>query len=134
MVKLIRKISFYKLLPVTWTLLTITLLCLPGSVLPDEGTFTIPQFDKVVHITLFGGVALFWAFHFLQKEAFAGSRRRVVFLAVIFSISLGIALEFVQLYFIPNRDFDVYDIAADTAGALLAMVFILVSRNRPKEP
>jgi VanZ family protein len=29
----------------------------------------------------------------------------------------GIAMEFVQKYFIPNRDFDIYDIVADIIGA-----------------
>ncbi len=36
----------------------------------------------------------------------------------------GTAMEYVQKYFIPNRDFDIYDIAADIVGAVLGFLIV----------
>jgi len=35
----------------------------------------------------------------------------------------GIAMEFVQKYWIPNRSFDIGDIIADTIGSIAGLVF-----------
>ena len=40
-------------------------------------------------------------------------------------ITLGIVMEYVQMYFIPNRSFDGYDIVADIVGAGLAGLWLL---------
>ncbi|WP_350340086.1 hypothetical protein [Paraflavitalea speifideaquila] len=41
------------------------------------------------------------------------------------STGLGIVLEYVQFYFIPQRSFDRFDIVADASGALAAMLYLL---------
>ncbi|HEX4851806.1 MAG TPA: hypothetical protein VFV08_13410, partial [Puia sp.] len=43
---------------VTWSLIIFILLALPGSMFPKEQSFTIPNFDKIVHIGLFAGFVL----------------------------------------------------------------------------
>jgi VanZ family protein len=115
-----------KLLPVIWTLLTIVLLCLPGSSIPGGPSwFEIPHFDKYVHITLFGGIALFWGGYYAFRWRTVPAWRKVVIWLAIVSIVLGIVLEFVQLYWIPDRSFDGFDIIADSTGAILAALFLL---------
>ena len=47
-------------IPLAWTIIVGTLCFLPGSMLPDEAHFEIPQFDKFVHITFFGGFVFLW--------------------------------------------------------------------------
>ena len=41
----------------------------------------------------------------------------------IVCIAYGVAMEFVQKYFIPNRSFDIGDIMADTVGSLLGLMY-----------
>lgn len=103
--------------PVAWTIIILILLMLPGNMLPDESHFKIPNFDKVVHISLFGGFVFLWCL-FINTRNFSQSKNLKIFF-VIFSvgIALGVSMEFVQKYFIPFRDFSLGDIIADMIGA-----------------
>ena len=56
-------------------------------------------------------------FILLQKEITRNLQKtflRILIIACLY----GIAMEIIQKYFIPNRDFDIYDIAADCVGAI----------------
>ncbi len=127
MLSLIQRLSSRKLFPISWTILTIGLLCIPGSALPGNGSFfNIPHFDKVVHVGLFGGIVLFWGGYYAFGSAQPANWRKLTILWTVLSIALGIVLEYVQFYFIPLRSFDRGDIVADTAGAIIALVFLFL--------
>ena len=115
--KFLYRISKRQGVPIGWTILTIILLCLPGSALPGVQLFNIPHFDKFAHIVLFGGIVFFWVFY-NEKPKFPDHYNVSIIIAL--STALGVIMEFVQFNFIPNRGFDVGDIAADGAGALVA--------------
>jgi hypothetical protein len=124
---MIRRILSHRLFPLSFTLFTIILLCLPGSIVPGTGIFGIPNLDKIVHIILFGLNVLFWGWHFAAGDH-APSKQRLFFLAsTIFMIALGVIMEYVQLYFIPNRSFDSWDIVADAIGAGMAGLWLMRS-------
>jgi hypothetical protein len=125
MMRFFKRLCTRRFLPVGWIILTIILLCLPGSAIPGDGLFSIPDLDKYVHVVLFGGIVFWWAFHLYFRRASIQKWRNTIAFLTAFSIVLGIVLEFLQLYFIPNRSFDGGDIIADTAGALLAGLFHL---------
>jgi uncharacterized membrane protein YadS len=125
MMRLVKKSCSWKIVPAGWTLITIVLLCLPGSSIPSEGVFATKGIDKVVHTILFGGIVLLWGFNLYFRRFDTAKWRRIIVALTIFSTGLGIGLEFLQLYCIPNRSFDLYDIAADSLGALLAAVYHL---------
>lgn len=103
--------------PIFWTLFIIILLSIPGTMLPSEEHFSIPDFDKVVHIGLFGVFVLSWNFYLSKREAPATRMLRWFFLVFILGNALGIGMEFAQKYWIPFRDFDTEDIIADMIGA-----------------
>jgi VanZ family protein len=42
-------------------------------------------------------------------------------------------MEFVQQNWIPNRSFDVVDIAADTVGSFVAVLLLIYSKNFNKK-
>ena len=42
-------------------------------------------------------------------------------------------MEYVQLYFVPHRDFDKADISADTAGAIAAFGYLIIVRKEVTE-
>jgi hypothetical protein len=126
----LRRLCSVKLLPVVWTLLTVVLLCLPGEDVPSGGDvfflsylFSLPNFDKFVHMVLFGGITYFWGLHYGFRGKGADWRKVCILLAGL-SMALGIFLEFVQLFFIPDRSFDGLDIVADSAGAIIAALLL----------
>ena len=128
MLSFVRRISAHLYVPVGWTLITIILLCLPGSAIPKVGMYGLSNVDKFVHFILFGFIAMTWTINVSLKSPLQWKKWLVIF--CLFSISLGIALEFVQLYFIPNRDFDIWDIVADTLGAIVFSVILYNTQAR----
>lgn len=102
---------------------SIYLLCLPGSSsFPGSWWFrNIPQFDKLVHIGMFGLLCLL--FHFPAKTSSLKnpSRQRWFWLVSIVAIAYGTLMEFVQRELVINRSFEEADILADAVGALGAL-------------
>jgi VanZ family protein len=107
-------------LAVLWSLVVLILLALPGQMLPNEPTFSIPNLDKFVHICLFGGFVVLWCLYTSTKLHSTQKRLRVFFFIFIVAVTFGITMEYVQKYFIPFRDFSLGDIIADMIGAGLA--------------
>ncbi|MGZ5246180.1 MAG: VanZ family protein [Flavitalea sp.] len=114
--------------PLLWTLLIIILLSIPGSAIPKVN-IGLKHVDKLVHFILFGIFPVLWSYYFLQKKENANWKKLIIVCCII-SILLGISLEYVQHYFVPNRDFDIVDIVADTLGAIVfGILLILFERN-----
>ena len=128
MMRLVKKLCTWKIVPIGWTAITIILLCLPGSAIPSAGVFSTKGIDKVVHAILFGGIVLLWAFNLYFRRNDQQKWQQIIVLLTLFSIALGIGLEFLQRDYIPNRSFDGYDIIADSTGAILAAVYHLFVR------
>lgn len=91
--------------------------------LPNENHLAIPNLDKYVHIILFGSFVFLWSFYYSAKPENNNSLRHSVVILIVACL-YGTAMEYVQKYFIPNRDFDIYDIAADTVGAVAGFLFV----------
>ncbi|HMH32765.1 MAG TPA: VanZ family protein [Puia sp.] len=118
--KKIKKYLGRRWVSIVWTLIILVLLALPGSVMPKEQTFTIPQLDKFVHVILFGGFVFLWSYYFSKKQLPFTKLVRVFFYIFIAACVYGIGMEYVQKYFIPMRDYDEADIIADILGAGMA--------------
>ena len=102
--------------PIVWTLFVAFLLCIPGTMLPSESHFFFSNFDKLVHICLFGGFVLFWDLYLSKRNTSSSRLLRLYFLVFILGNVFGIGMEFMQKYYIPFRDFDTEDIIADMIG------------------
>ncbi|MFT3902241.1 MAG: VanZ family protein [Niabella sp.] len=102
------------------------LLTLPGSDLPDVGSWSqYVQLDKWVHIVMFAGLVwLFCRWRALSHGQMPGVKMFLLIMLAVFVYGFG--MEFVQKYFIPNRSFDMHDVMADGIGCLLGF---LVSRR-----
>lgn len=112
---------------ITWSILIFILLALPGNMLPDEKHFNIPGLDKLVHIILFGFFVFLWSFYYACNQGRIIDTHlrylKIAFIACIY----GTFMEFVQKYFIPNRNFDVFDILADVLGAAAGYILVLLT-------
>jgi VanZ family protein len=110
--------------PFLFLVISVILLTLPGNDLPHIGFLTqIPQFDKLVHIGMFGLLVYLFGVAFqktLKKD------RSFLLLVAVLGIIYGVAMEFVQKYWVVGRSFDLADIAADTIGCLGAYVCLLI--------
>lgn len=128
MMRFVKKLCTWKIIPFAWTSVTIFLLCIPGSAIPSAGVLATEGIDKVVHAILFGGIVLLWAFNLYFRRNDKSKWQQIIVLLTLFSVGLGIGLEFLQRDYIPNRSFDGIDIIADTTGAVLAAVYHLFVR------
>jgi VanZ family protein len=93
-------------------------LTLPGTAFPQENWLDKIWADKWIHIGMFSiMVFLFcWAFY---KKAPAQKLQRYFIIAGLLALSYGIIMEFVQLFFVAHRSFDIGDIIADGIGSLI---------------
>lgn len=117
------------ILPISWTLITIILLSLPGSALPGGGFFDIPHLDKVIHVILFGGMIVFWCLYYLPKNAKHNKWHFTVIVIGLCTIALGICMEYIQYNYIPNRSFDKGDILANTISAIVFGIFFYFKKQ-----
>ncbi|HVK49933.1 MAG TPA: VanZ family protein [Pseudobacter sp.] len=122
--------------PVSFTVIILVLLCLPGSSLPDLDGPIIPHFDKYIHFLIFGAFSGLWNIYLLCKNYSPERLYRGYLLVFLAAVLYGAVLEVIQYYFVPDRSFDLGDIAADTAGAAAAyaafyfkILKINISRN-----
>jgi len=103
------------------------LLSMPGSEIQGTNWISIilhlPFADKIIHMGLFGSLALSLFSHFEQYSNISFRSTRTKALSLILCILFGIGMEFYQKYFVPSRGLDVIDMLADAAGALLALPF-----------
>jgi VanZ family protein len=83
----------------------------------------LPYADKIIHVGLFGSLALSLFSHFEQYSNISFRSTRTKALSLILCIVYGIGMEFYQKHFVPSRGFEVGDMLADAMGALLALPF-----------
>ncbi len=83
--------------------------------LPD-----IPDLDKLLHLAAYGVLALTVLFA-VPAETYRQNPRRLSLLVVVFCLFYGVSDEFHQS-FVPNRCPSLLDLAADTAGAVAAVL------------
>lgn len=106
-----------------WLIILTVLHCLPGDEIPTGGLFNIPQLDKVVHFCLFM-ILVILSCRVIDRTAINPSRLKKIYLTIAISgLLYGIAMEFVQYYFIINRTFDIADMAADAVGSYGGFLF-----------
>ncbi len=128
-------ISFKKFIPgIAWFFLVLTLICLPGDDLPQASTWMdLIHFDKCVHIGLFSMLGFLFMWPFVVAPASNKKKLQTILKIAIAVILWGITTEFIQKYYIPKRSFDLFDWAADSAGAVLAhFAAMFVIRKRDK--
>ncbi len=106
-------------------IILITLLSLLKLSLPEAAPKTL-GFDKIVHFCFYFG---FNAIIIITLIAYkVKSVKRWLILTTLIAILYGVAIEFIQKHV--GRDFDIYDIAANSIGAITAAATLLNSTVR----
>ena len=107
---------------VLWAALIFALSATPGRHMPDLTFWNLFQPDKVGHLVVYAVLvgAMLWGFqHLRQREKIP---RNVITIVVLFAISYGISIEFMQFNFFSGRNFDVIDILANIIGCLIGLL------------
>jgi VanZ family protein len=110
---------------ITWFIVSVILFTLPGTAFPQENWLDEIYFDKWVHIGIFTILVTLWclALYRLKPGKENGWYRLSFFWIAMAALAYGIAIEFIQKYFIPFRSFDYTDMIADGAGCLAGWIF-----------
>ena len=117
-------VSLKKFIPgIAWFFVVLYLMCLPGNEIPSVGRLNDIYFDKWVHAGVFGLLVLLFCWP-LNKSSLLPGERLQLFLKIAIAASIwGLTTEFIQKFFITGRQFDLFDWAADSLGALIAFWF-----------
>ena len=110
-----------------WVCIIFYLLVIPGKRIPKGGIFSIPNFDKFVHASLFGMQVLLAAVPFLKTKY---RSKQLYFTIAAAAIVYGIVMEFVQKYFTADRAFDIWDMVADAFGAFTGAILLNLYSKR----
>ena len=106
---------------VAWTVLVAVLCLLKSDTFQGAGFLDIPYKDKFVHFTFYFIFTLLWV-NGLKKRF--DSKNKVVLIVFCVAVLYGVIIEICQGLFTSSRSADLFDIIANTAGALTAVLFI----------
>ena len=123
------KWKIFRLKPVAigWLILISILFFLHGSALPKENWFDKIYIDKWVHVGLFAVLIFLW------RSSFNWDINSYNLFLLLAAVLYGFLVEVVQLYWIPNRSFDMYDVLSDASGSIVGLLVWLgvYRKNKP---
>jgi len=127
-----KNITIKQFLPgIAWFFLVSVLLFLPGNDLPDTGPwFNFPQFDKLVHIGLFGVLTFLFNFPIFKSNLKKQEKLHWLIRIALAACVWGITSEFIQKFFVPNRSFDLLDWTADSIGIFIIFLAFLLKISK----
>ena len=112
---------------ILWIILIMVLCTLPGNDIPSNSFFEKVHFDKIVHFCLFGGIVLLLSLAIYRQKKYISPATLVIL--VIMAASYGLAIEFIQKYWAVGRSFDMYDVIADSLGAIAGVWMFKITRR-----
>ncbi len=74
--------------------------------------------DKLVHIGLFFFLVIGFSYPFNKSTISTATRLQWFLCFAVVGVLYGIAVEFIQKYYIPHRTFGIDDMIADTIGCI----------------
>ena len=123
---------------IAWFFVVLILISLPGDDIPSpSGWFEwikLIQFDKIVHCGIFA-VLTFLFIYPVAKSSYSREVKWQYFVKIALEACIwGLTTELIQKFFIPTRNFDLVDWAADSIGVFVTLIFCRkFYLNRPKK-
>ncbi len=118
----LNKLSF--ILAVAYTLLLTVASLMHLNNVPD---LKVDHVDKIAHFAAYAILCFLWflAFRLQLKKEY----KKAIFNAALVSILFGILIEILQGTLTNYRSLDVYDALANTIGALLTVVMVILKQK-----
>lgn len=107
-----------------WALAILVLTLMPAGDVPAWPWAERVQLDKWVHAFLFGVQGVLLGMALLQMGP-TGHRTGLLVIATLLAITYGGLIEVLQASMGDGREGDVMDLVADTAGALLGLLWMV---------
>ncbi len=109
---------------IAFVIVSTILFTLPASAFPNENWYDrIPIFDKWVHVGIFIILSFLLCRAIYKLKPLSGKLIRYFILIGVLCLFYGIAIEYIQLYWVAHRTFDLGDIIADGAGAAAGVLY-----------
>lgn len=102
----------------------ITLLSLFSFSGIDTGGFDIPHTDKLVHVVFYFVAVVLGSLCLGERRTGKHNGKSLVLPVIVFSVIYGIIIEGLQWIMPFNREADIWDIAANSLGAVLGGLLI----------
>lgn len=127
-----KKIPFKYFLPgIAWFFIVGILTLMPSTDVPQVTWMdNIPNFDKLVHACLFGGLAFLFCLPFINAHLSKKQKINYLIRIGLAAIIWGITIEFLQKFYAVGRDFDLLDWAADSVGVIIALWLLIIILKR----
>jgi VanZ family protein len=117
--------NVFFLIAIFWTGV-ILFFCLENA--KNIPSIDLPYIDKVIHSVFHFLFTTLWFLYF--KKKFKTSKNVIILAVTIFlSFILGIAIELIQQYYTTTRNADIYDVLANSLGAFVAAIVILLMNS-----
>ena len=112
---------------IAWFFVVLILICLPADDIPEPaGWFEwmkLIRVDILVHTGIFALLSFLFIWP-IAKSGIPPQEKWNYILRISLAVCIwGLTTELIQKFFIPTRQFDLVDWAADSIGALLALLF-----------
>ncbi len=104
-----------------WVLVIIVLSLMPKSSLGIKRVKLFENSDKIVHFMMYAILTILAIMALKKRDV---CTKRCLTIISIFSIFLGVLMEFLQEYLDIGRSFDTFDILANTTGVLFVIIFL----------
>ena len=129
------KVSVKKFIPgIIWLGVVLTLVIIPGKELPESEFLFKINFDKFVHVGIFGLLAVLFCWPFYKTNIDSKKKIRNFIIIALLTSVFGYCTELMQKYWAEGRTYDLMDWLADSTGALGAFVFcrmFFISKKQP---
>lgn len=116
----------HKAAPWVWAAFIFLAYSIPGKNLDQIDPWDLFQFDKAIHLTLFGVFSFLLSYFFQLKKESGVSSWRYYLPSVLIALSYGSLLEYFQSDWFSGRFTDPGDFIANALGAFLGVPLQLI--------
>ena len=117
-------------LGIAWTLLTIVVCLMPGNNLPGSSFLSFIGVDKLIHATLYLVLMLLVGKGLAKYFRSSYSRNRIIVIAFLYCLFLGVGIEFMQSVFVAGRLGDIFDVLANVIGSSIGILVMIAQSKR----
>ena len=105
-----------------WFLFIIFLTFMPGDELSPVSLWEEISFDKLVHFSVYCIFSLLLIIGLKKQTSFRFLKKNAILLSLCMAISLGVLTELAQYFLVKQRFAEVFDVLANTLGAMFGVV------------
>ncbi len=104
---------------ILWAAFILVICMMPAHHIPHV---TIPQFDKIVHTSLYIILGILTFYGWTKQTSFFGLHRKTVIKIAILLSAYGLLIEVMQETLTTDRHFEWMDELADAAGTVIGVL------------